>query len=85
MGRGRPHDAPRQADRPVRTLIPDRRAHRIEGRGSYIDYLAGARSTSEFRHGLESVGLAEISVTPTHADVDATVSAFVKRTKAGET
>ena len=36
-------------------------------RGSYAGCIAGALSFSEFRAGLEAVGLTDISLTPTHA------------------
>ena len=36
-------------------------------RGSYTGCIAGALSYSEFRDGLAAVGLADISITPTHA------------------
>jgi len=50
-------------------------------RGSFAGCIAGALSFSEFRAGLEAVGLAEISVTPTHEVADGMVSAIVKATK----
>jgi SAM-dependent methyltransferase len=50
-------------------------------RGSYAGCIAGALSFSEFRAGLEAVGLTDISVTPTHAVADGMVSAIVKATK----
>ncbi len=50
-------------------------------RGSYAGCIAGALSFSEFRAGLEEVGLADISVTPTHQVADGMVSAIVKATK----
>jgi len=50
-------------------------------RGSYAGCIAGALSISEFRAGLEAVGLADISVTPTHEVADGMVSAIVKATK----
>ena len=58
-------------------LSPDERAER----GSYAGCIAGALSTSEFRTGLEAVGLTDISITPTHAVVPGMVSAIVKATK----
>jgi SAM-dependent methyltransferase len=50
-------------------------------RGSYAGCIAGALSISEFRDGLEAVGLGEVSVTPTHAVADGIVSAIVRATK----
>ncbi len=50
-------------------------------RGSYAGCIAGALSFSEFRAGLEAVGLSDISVTPMHAVADGMVSAIVKATK----
>jgi len=50
-------------------------------RGSYTGCIAGALTFSEFRAGLESVGLTDVSVTPTHEVADGMVSAIVKATK----
>lgn len=50
-------------------------------RGSFAGCIAGALSISEFRSGLESVGLTNISITPTHSVVEGMVSAIVKATK----
>jgi arsenite methyltransferase len=50
-------------------------------RGSYVGCIAGALSFSEFRAGLEAVGLMDISLTPTHDVADGMVSAIVKATK----
>ena len=50
-------------------------------RGSYTGCIAGALSFSEFRAGLEAVGLTDISVTPTHEVADGMVSSIVKATK----
>ena len=50
-------------------------------RGSYAGCIAGALSFSEFQSGLEGVGLADVSVTPTHVVADGMVSAVVKATK----
>jgi arsenite methyltransferase len=50
-------------------------------RGSYTGCIAGALSFSEFRAGLEGVGLTDISLTPTHDVADGMVSAIVKATK----
>jgi arsenite methyltransferase len=50
-------------------------------RGSYAGCIAGALSFSEFRAGLEAVGLTGISLTPTHDVADGMVSAIVKATK----
>jgi SAM-dependent methyltransferase len=58
-------------------LTPAERAER----GSYVGCIAGALSMSEFRAGLEAVGLTQISLTPTHAVADGMVSAIVKATK----
>jgi arsenite methyltransferase len=55
-------------------------AERAE-RGSYVGCIAGALSMSEFRAGLEAVGLTEISITPTHEVADGMVSAIVKASK----
>ncbi len=58
-------------------LTPEERADR----GSYAGCIAGALSFSEFRAGLEAVGLTDISLTPTHDVADGMVSAIVKATK----
>ena len=58
-------------------LNPEQRAER----GSYAGCIAGALSFSDFRHGLEAVGLVDISLTPTHAVADGMVSAIVKAIK----
>ena len=55
-------------------LTPDERAER----GSYAGCIAGALSFSEFRAGLEAVGLTDVSLTPTHAVADGMVSAIVQ-------
>jgi arsenite methyltransferase len=55
-------------------------AERTE-RGSYVGCIAGALSFSEFRAGLEAVGLVDISLTPTHTVTDGMVSAIVKAAK----
>ena len=58
-------------------LTPSERAER----GSFVGCIAGALSFAEYRAGLEAVGLAEISVTPTHAVGDGLHGAIVKATK----
>jgi SAM-dependent methyltransferase len=58
-------------------LTPAERAER----GSYVGCIAGALSFSDFRAGLEGVGLIDVSLTPTHAVADGMVSAIVKATK----
>ena len=50
-------------------------------RGSFVGCIAGALSFTEFRDGLEAVGLTEVSVTSTHAVADGMVSAIIKATK----
>ncbi|HEX2142138.1 MAG TPA: arsenite methyltransferase [Candidatus Limnocylindria bacterium] len=50
-------------------------------RGSYVGCIAGALSFSEYRTGLEAVGLTDIAVTPTHAVADGMHSAIIKATK----
>ena len=50
-------------------------------RGSYAGCIAGALSVSEFRMGLEAVGLTDISITPSHAVTDGMISAIVKASK----
>jgi arsenite methyltransferase len=58
-------------------LTPEQRAER----GSYAGCIAGALSVSEFRSGLEAVGLADISITPSHTVTDGMISAIVKASK----
>jgi SAM-dependent methyltransferase len=58
-------------------LTPAQRAER----GSYVGCIAGALSVSEFRAGLEAVGFADITITPTHAVADGMISAIVKASK----
>jgi SAM-dependent methyltransferase len=58
-------------------LTPEERADR----GSYTGCIAGALSFAEFRAGLEAVGLADVSIVPTHDVADGMVSAIVKATK----
>jgi arsenite methyltransferase len=58
-------------------LTPDQRAER----GSFVGCIAGALSISEFRSGLEAVGLTDISITATHAVADGMISAIVKASK----
>ena len=55
-------------------------AERAE-RGSYVGCIAGALSMSQFRDGLEAVGLADVSVTPTHAVAEEMHSAIVRATR----
>jgi arsenite methyltransferase len=50
-------------------------------RGSYSGCIAGALSTSEYRAGLETVGLTDISITVSHGVADGMYSAIVKATK----
>jgi SAM-dependent methyltransferase len=54
-------------------------------RGSYAGCIAGALSISEFRDGLEAVGLGEVSITRSHAVADGMLSAIVKATKPADT
>lgn len=58
-------------------LTPEERAER----GSFVGCIAGALSYSEYQAGLETVGLTDISVTPTHAVADGMSSAIIKATK----
>jgi SAM-dependent methyltransferase len=55
-------------------------AERAE-RGSFAGCIAGALSFSEFRAGLDSVGLVNVEVIPTHSVVDGMVSAIIKANK----
>lgn len=58
-------------------------AERAE-RGSFAGCIAGALSVSEFRAGLESAGLADVSITASHPVADGMFSAIVKATKPAE-
>lgn len=59
------------------SLMPAERATR----GSFVGCIAGALSFAEYRAGLESVGLVDVAVTPTHAVADGLHSAIVRATK----
>ena len=61
-------------------LTADERAQR----GSYAGCIAGALSATEFREGLEAVGLADVSITPSHAVADGMISAIVKASKSAD-
>jgi len=50
-------------------------------RGSFVGCIAGALSFSEFRSGLEAVGLADVAVEPTHAVGQEMHSAIIRATK----
>lgn len=52
-----------------------------EQRGSYVGCIAGALSESEFREGLEAVGLVDVEVVRTHAVADRMHSAIVRARK----
>ncbi len=58
-------------------LSPAERA----SRGSFVGCIAGALSFAEYRAGLESVGLVDVEVTPTHSVGDGLHSAIVRATK----
>ncbi len=55
-------------------------AQRAE-RGSYAGCIAGALSISEFRTGLEAVGMTDISITPSHLVTDGMISAIIRASK----
>jgi len=59
------------------SLTPAQRAER----GSYVGCIAGALSFGEFEEGLRAVGLADVSVTPTHAVADGMHSAIIRAMK----
>jgi hypothetical protein len=59
------------------SLTPEQRAER----GSYVGCIAGALSFAEFENGLREVGLADVTLTPTHAVADGMHSVIVKATK----
>jgi SAM-dependent methyltransferase len=50
-------------------------------RGSYAGCVAGALSVTEFRVGLEAVGLTDVTITPSHTVAEGMISAIVKATK----
>jgi SAM-dependent methyltransferase len=50
-------------------------------RGTYVGCIAGALSISEFRAGLEAVGLSQVTVTPTHGVADGMHSAIIRARK----
>jgi SAM-dependent methyltransferase len=50
-------------------------------RGSYAGCIAGALSVSEFRNGLEVVGLTDVTITPTHEVADGILSAIIQASK----
>ncbi len=58
-------------------LTPAERAER----GSYAGCIAGALSFAEYRAGLAEVGLAEVSVEPTHEVADGMFAAIIRATK----
>jgi arsenite methyltransferase len=58
-------------------LTPEQRAER----GSYAGCIAGALSVSEFRDGLEAVGLTDVSITPSHTVTEGMISAIIKASK----
>jgi SAM-dependent methyltransferase len=59
------------------SLAPEERAER----GSYVGCIAGALSFGEFEHGLQAVGLVDVSVTPTHAVAEGMHSAIIRASK----
>ena len=50
-------------------------------RGSLVGCIAGALSFAEYADGLEAAGLADVSVTPTHAVTDGMHSAIIRAVK----
>jgi SAM-dependent methyltransferase len=62
------------------TLTPERRAEL----GSYTGCIAGALSFSEFKTGLEAVGLAEVTLTISHRVAEGMYSVIVKARKSDE-
>ncbi len=59
------------------SLTPDQRAER----GSYVGCIAGALSFTEFASGLRDVGLADVTLSPTHQVADGLHSVIVRATK----
>ena len=62
------------------SLTPEQRLER----GSYAGCIAGALSFTEFRSGLEAVGMTDVSLTISHAVADRMYSVIVKAAKPGE-
>jgi ubiquinone/menaquinone biosynthesis C-methylase UbiE len=62
------------------SLTPEERSER----GSYAGCIAGALSISEFREGLEKVGLTDISIVPSHEVAEGMISAIIKATKSAD-
>jgi arsenite methyltransferase len=58
-------------------LTPEQRAER----GSYVGCIAGALSFREFRQGLQSAGLTDVELVPTHQIVEGMHSAIVRASK----
>ena len=58
-------------------LDPEQRAER----GSYAGCIAGALSVSEFRAGLEEVGLTDVSIAPSHTVAEGMISAIIRAAK----
>ena len=82
FARDRPRAASGRPDRHQRhrrrgLAQPEQRAER----GSFAGCIAGALSVSEFRDGLEAVGLTDISITPSHVVTEGMVSAIIKASK----
>lgn len=50
-------------------------------RGSFVGCIAGSLSFSEYRAGLEAVGLVDVTVMPTHPVADGLHSAIIRATK----
>ena len=59
------------------SLSPTERAER----GSYVGCIAGALSITEFREGLEAVGLTGVSIDPSHEVAPGMISAIIRATK----
>jgi len=59
------------------SLSPEQRAER----GSYAGCIAGALSVSEFREGLQAVGLTDVTITPSHTVTEGMISAIIKASK----
>ena len=59
-------------------LTPEERAER----GSYVGCIAGALSFTEYEAGLRTVGLEDISITPTHQETAGMTSAIIRARKA---
>ena len=67
----------------ISDIVADDRltAEERAARGSYVGCIAGALSFSEYTAGLQSAGLSDVSVVPTHSVADGMHGAIIRATK----